>query len=92
MSHILYDREAHDITRNIHRFYRVWTQTNLFKTLLVCTQWGRVGTSGRVKEYPVVDETEAQKVVSVLIKRRGGAMKRLGVGYDEVKVSHHHAY
>ncbi len=50
--------EARNPERNVHRFYRIWVERDIFDALLVCTQYGR---KGRVKACKVSDEEEVHK-------------------------------
>lgn len=76
--------EAHNAHQNVHRFYRLWTQRDLFQTLLVCAQYGRVGTQGRIREYEVSSEDEANKLIGKILKKREGALRRIGTDYKVV--------
>ena len=38
-----------DPARNMHRFYRLDIQPDLFGRVLLMKQWGRVGTQGRIR-------------------------------------------
>ncbi len=86
MTNIICDLEAHNPERNAHRFYRVWTTKNLFNVMLVCTQYGRVGTYGRTKEYVVSSVEEANKMISSIMQRRRGSVRRIGVPYKGNKM------
>lgn len=76
-----FDFEAHLSEKNIHRFYRIWMMRDMFSNLLVCVQYGRVGTYGRVRNYPVRNEQEDKSFIEKMLKKRAGAEKRIGVGY-----------
>ena len=38
-----------DPTRNLHRYYRLDVQPDLFGTWCVIREWGRIGKSGQVR-------------------------------------------
>ena len=73
--------EAHNPKRNVHRFYRIWTQGDLFNIRLVCTQYGRIGRRGHIKEYEVSNEEEAHRLVMKILTKRMNAAARIGVAY-----------
>lgn len=73
--------EARNPARNVHRFYRIWMERDLFNTLLVCTQYGRMGTHGRVKEYEVADEEAARGLIARHLTKRQSSLKRIGARY-----------
>lgn len=63
-----------EASRNIARFYRLAIAADLFGGVVVCRQWGRVGTRGRTRRDPVSDIPEAKIRIERLlkVKRRRG--------------------
>jgi predicted DNA-binding WGR domain protein len=63
-----------DPERGIRRFYSLMIERDLFGTIRLVRNWGRIGTNGReiVQEYP--NEIEAGRVLEELaqLKRRRG--------------------
>lgn len=51
----------HDDARNLHRFYRLDVQPDLFGMWCFIREWGRIGRAGQVREvpYPTPDEARA---------------------------------
>ena len=70
--------ERHDITKNMHRFYRLWVMPTLFGDWALIREWGRVGSPGTVREYWYGDreaaEAEGEKLHRE--KRRRGYQPR----------------
>jgi predicted DNA-binding WGR domain protein len=48
-----------DPARNMHRFYALAIERDLFGKLCLITEFGRIGRSGRVVSRPCVTEREA---------------------------------
>lgn len=72
---------ARDPAQCIHRRWRVAAVRDLFGTLLIETQWGRIGSSGQSLVRAFTDEAVAHAYVSALLRRRAGAVRRIGVAY-----------
>lgn len=72
---------AIDAARNIRRRWRVTAYRDLFGTLLVETQWGRIGAGGQRLVRAFADEAAALAHVRALLARRGNAVRRIGVAY-----------
>ncbi len=72
---------AHDPTRGLARRWQVVAYRDLFGTLLVETQWGRIGRAGQRLVRAFADETTAIAHVRALLRRRAGAVRRIGVAY-----------
>ncbi|SEN61750.1 WGR domain-containing protein, predicted DNA-binding domain in MolR [Sphingomonas gellani] len=72
---------AVDAARNIRRRWSVVAMRDLFGRVVVETGWGRIGTAGRslVRSFP--DEASAARYVAALLRVRGTAWRRIGVGY-----------
>lgn len=63
-----------DPARNMERFYKLDVQPTLFGEWSLITEWGRIGSPGRVQEHPcpteiVAFELLAKKLISK--KHRG---------------------
>lgn len=72
---------ARDPARGIARRWRVVVYRDLFGTLLVETQWGRIGRAGQRLVRAFADENAALAHVRRLLARRARAPRRIGVGY-----------
>ena len=42
--------QKHNLAQNMHRFYRLSIEPDLFGGVLLTRNWGRVGTSGQLKK------------------------------------------
>lgn len=72
---------ARDSVHGIARRWRVVVYRDLFGMLLVETQWGRIGRAGQRLVCAFVSEDAALAHVRALLRRRAGAVRRIGVGY-----------
>ncbi len=72
---------ARDPARGLARRWRVVAYRDLFGTLLVETQWGRIGRAGQRLVRAFADEAAALAHVRALLRRRAGAVRRIGVAY-----------
>ncbi|MDJ0276758.1 WGR domain-containing protein [Sphingomonas sp. 2R-10] len=72
---------ARNPARRIHRRWRVAAMRDLFGTLLIETQWGRIGSSGQRLVRAFADEAAAHAYVRALLRRRAGAVRRIAVAY-----------
>ena len=72
---------AVDPARNIHRRWRVSAGRDLFGCIVIRTEWGRVGAGGRSLLRSFGDEGEAAAYVRTLLRRRAGAVRRIGTPY-----------
>ncbi len=72
---------ARDPARGIARRWRVAACHDLFGTLLIETQWGRIGSGGQRLVRAFTDEAAALAHVRALLRRRAGAVRRIGVAY-----------
>ena len=63
-----------DPARNMHRFYRLDVQPDLFGEWCVVQEWGRIGQGGQVRvvPYPTMTETQAALDRQRRIKERRG--------------------
>ena len=66
--------ERRDPARNMKRFYRLAVEFDLFGTVLLVREWGRIGTFGRRREAEMADRAEADREATALAgwKRRRG--------------------
>ncbi|MGN5376507.1 WGR domain-containing protein [Sphingomonas hankookensis] len=72
---------ARDSARGIARRWRVVACRDLFGMLLIETQWGRIGSGGQRRVRAFADEAAARAYVRALLRRRAGAVRRIGVAY-----------
>jgi len=49
-----------DRAKNMHRFYRLEVQQDLFGHWCLIREWGRIGTTGRERSIPFSTPPEAQ--------------------------------
>ncbi|MFN8702135.1 MAG: WGR domain-containing protein [Rhodospirillales bacterium] len=77
--------EAHDPNRNIHRGYEIVRSNDLFGWTIVELRWGRVGGEMRSKILSAEAPAAADRIVRTALRKRAGAIKRIGVPYREVK-------
>lgn len=63
-----------DVTRNVHRFYRLDVQPDLFGTVSLIKEWGRIGQAGTVRmaTFNDVDAAEAALMKLLATKTRRG--------------------
>ena len=63
-----------DPARNMHRFYRLDVQPDLFGAWCVVREWGRIGQGGQMRVVPYPTMTEAQTALEQQrrIKERRG--------------------
>lgn len=73
-----------DITRNLHRFYRLNVQPNLFGQWCFIREWGRIGRAGqtRMTPYPTPDQAQAA------LERQRGAKERRGYVMPRTRMTH----
>ena len=76
--------EVVDRPRNIARRYSVALTRDLFGSSIVESSWGRIGTRGQSCTVSFAQGSEAERFVALLLRRRAGAPKRIGVAYREV--------
>ena len=59
---------------NVHRFYALMIERDLFGRVLLVRRWGRIGTRGRARSEEHPSETEATAAMDRLAaaKRRRG--------------------
>jgi predicted DNA-binding WGR domain protein len=76
------DMVAISDTANIRRHYRIICARDLFDQIVVDLHWGRIGTRGQSKQVSFAGQTEADKYVAQVLRRRASAKKRLGVAYQ----------
>jgi predicted DNA-binding WGR domain protein len=75
---------AENPARNVRRAWRAEAGTDLFGMWLVQTRFGRIGTEGRVLARSFADEAGARAYLAASLRRRAGAVRRIGVAYQEV--------
>jgi predicted DNA-binding WGR domain protein len=76
------DMVAISDTENIRRHYRIIYSHDLFDQIIIDLHWGRIGTRGQSKQVSFAGQTEADKFVAQVLRRRASAKKRLGVAYQ----------
>jgi predicted DNA-binding WGR domain protein len=64
--------------RNMNRFYALSLQPDLFGTVSVVKEWGRIGQPGMVRHVVCADETAARAALALRTSRK---IKR---GYQRV--------
>jgi predicted DNA-binding WGR domain protein len=75
---------AQDLTRNINRRYAIQHTVDLFGAHLVETPWGRYGTWGQSKSQAFEDMASAERAVTIHLRRRARAPRRIAVVYRPV--------
>ena len=55
--------EKHNIEKNLHRFWAISVQPNLFGGWSVIRRWGRVGSRGGRQKIDLYDDLESAKQV-----------------------------
>lgn len=73
--------EARNPSRNILRSYYVSAWHDLFGRLMVEVIHGRIGAKGKSSTFFMNHQDEAIEFIAALLKRREGALQRLGVPY-----------
>lgn len=68
--------ERRDGARNMQRFYRISVMRDLFGTVLLLREWGRIGAYGRLRAEAMADDDAARRAAARLAaqKRRRGYM------------------
>ena len=71
--HVLVLRRV-DAETNVHRFYALMIERDLFGRVMLVRRWGRIGTHGRERTDLHADETAAAEALASLAaaKRRRG--------------------
>ena len=87
MTAFVAELEARDPALGRFRAYRVAAGTDLFGDWVVEVAFGRIGTRGRRVRYHVIDEAEARRLVRRVLRRRGTAVRRIGVAYRMVSLA-----
>lgn len=67
--------EKHDQNKNLHRFYRVLIEPDLFGKWVLTREWGRVGQGGghvAVKEYETIEDARQDMEQKVQEKLKRG--------------------
>jgi len=77
--------QAIDPSRNVARAYHLWIQTDLFGWTTVEHRWGRIGSKGQGVTLCCPDSEQAEIIARQVRERRKSALKRIGVGYQEVE-------
>jgi predicted DNA-binding WGR domain protein len=74
--------EARSSVHRCYRAYEIAVGTDLFGAWLVEMSYGRIGTLGRTKarSFSTADEAAAQ--VTVCLRKRASAPRRIGVAYQ----------
>ncbi len=63
-----------DPTRNLHRFYRLDVQPDLFGGVLLVKQWGRIGAQGRM----VAESYDSEALAADALQRHAERKRRRG--------------
>ncbi len=72
IQHVLVLRRV-DPETNVHRFYALMIECDLFGRVVLVRRWGRIGTRGRERTDLHADETApAEALVNLAAKRRRG--------------------
>ena len=73
IQHVLVLRRV-DPETNVHRFYALMIERDLFGHVVLVRRWGRIGTRGRERMDPHPDEMAAAEALASLAaaKRRRG--------------------
>jgi predicted DNA-binding WGR domain protein len=69
-----------DPARNMHRFYRLDVQPDLFGGVLLVKKWGRVGTHGRM----MAESYESEDLAIVALQRQAEFKRRPGLPVREI--------
>jgi predicted DNA-binding WGR domain protein len=56
--------------RNMHRFYSLYLQPDLFGGITIVKEWGRIGQPGTVRQEVYADETTASAALTVRIGKK----------------------
>jgi predicted DNA-binding WGR domain protein len=67
--------------RNMHRFYSLYLQPDLFGGITIVKEWGRIGQPGTVRQEVYGDEAAAGAVLTARIAKK---IKR---GYRQITVN-----
>ena len=63
-----------DPARNMHRFYRLDVQPNLFGGVLLMKEWGRIGARGRM----VAESYDSEALAADALQRQAERKRRRG--------------
>jgi predicted DNA-binding WGR domain protein len=63
-----------DPARNMHRFYRLDVQPDLFGGVLLVKEWGRIGTHGRT----TMESFESEALAAYAMHRQNERQRRRG--------------
>jgi predicted DNA-binding WGR domain protein len=77
--------QAVDRPRNVFRAWCLEVGRDLFGVLTLRVTFGRTGTDGRMVTKIASDEAQARETVRVMLARRRGAPRRVGVAYRLVE-------
>lgn len=75
---------AKNPSKNIYRFYKIFTSKDLFGFTCIHTCYGRIGTQGRMKSYAFLDLDKAKNFLKNILKKRINSSKRIGVDYKNI--------
>lgn len=64
--------ERRDPARNMQRYWRLAITRDLFGTVLLVREWGRIGTVGRRRAEPQPDLAAARAAAARLLRRKAG--------------------
>lgn len=71
-----------DPSRNMARFYRMWSAPSLFGDICVVREWGRIGRCGRIRIdlYERAEDARTAREILARAKRQRGYRDVTGTG------------
>lgn len=79
--------EAIFLENNVFRKYEIYVGKDLFDSWMITTSNGRIGTSGKLRNYSFDSFERLQKKLQQLLKKRQSAHKRIGTDYKVTSYS-----
>tara|TARA_R110002050_G_scaffold44475_2_gene105942 strand:+ start:7219 stop:7593 length:375 start_codon:yes stop_codon:yes gene_type:complete len=76
---------AKNPSKNIYRFYTIFTSKDLFGFTCIHTCYGRIGTKGKMNSYSFLEKDKAERYLNTIMNKRLNASKRIGVDYNTIK-------
>jgi len=70
--------------KNIYRDYQILVGKDLFKEWTISVINGRIGKTGKLRQYSFLTLEDLQKKLFELIKKRKSSHKRIGIDYKIV--------
>lgn len=74
--------EAKSPERRHFRTYGLDVGVDLLGHWIVDVTFGRIGCQGRCIRYYIASENDARRLIRAILRRRAGATKRIGTGYQ----------